>query len=153
MIMPEIVIGKSPLETFGAGSCEVVTSMDVIEHVVDDAAFLRELRQMATKAVYVSTPNLTRSGARNSHHAREYTIPEFANIFRPSEMWVGSPDGWYHRTLMLSLDGDQMRHGLTGESWPIGNVPAEYVFNQGSPDGLVWGHFCAVFAPSTGSQP
>ena len=102
---------------------DVVTCIDVIEHVVDDVPFMEELKAIARKAVYVSTPNFARSKAKNEHHAREYTIGEFAEAFKPDEIWVSYPDGWY------------MRQRLP---WPCAE-------NHGAPDGHEWPHFCGVF--------
>lgn len=102
---------------------DIVTAIDVIEHVVDDVPFMAQLRAIARKAVYVSTPNFARSKARNEHHAREYTIGEFAEAFKPDEIWVSYPDGWY------------MRQRLP---WPCAE-------NHGAPDGHEWPHFCGVF--------
>jgi 2-polyprenyl-3-methyl-5-hydroxy-6-metoxy-1,4-benzoquinol methylase len=147
--IPQMTIGTSPLKSFGPASCDVVTCIDCIEHVVDDATLIDEMKAMATEAVYVSTPNFSRSGAGNHCHAREYTIDEFANVFEPDEIWVASPDGWYHRTLLLKrehLDGrfPQVTNEYDGTSWELGAVP-ERRFNDGSPDGLEWAHFCGVF--------
>lgn len=121
--MPWIRIGDSPLAEYGPDAFDVVTCIDVIEHVVDDIPFLDELKQIARKAVYVSTPNFTRSQCRNEHHAREYTIAEFAEAFHPDEIWVSWPDGWFARRRM---------------PWPCAE-------NFESPDGKDWPNFCAVF--------
>ena len=122
---------KLPSEIYGRRMTpyDVVTCIDVIEHVVDDLPFMEELKRLATKAVYVSTPNFARSKARNEHHAREYTIGEFAEAFKPDEIWVSYPDGWY------------MRQRLP---WPCAE-------NHGAPDGHEWPHFCGVFY--TGEKP
>lgn len=143
--IPQMTIGNSVLAAFGPDSCDIVTCLDAIEHVVDDATLIDEMKAMATQAVYVSTPNFSRSQAANSCHAREYTIAEFASIFQPNEIWVASPDGWYHRTLLLRRAGPTVENVITGEGWLLGQVPNDRRFDDGSPDGLEWGHFCGVF--------
>ena len=140
----------------------VIVGQDTIEHVLEDKAFFGELLQIAKTAVYISTPNLSRAGGKNGYHAREYTIAEFVNVFRPDELWVASPDGWYHLQQLLEYRSsgwptttttppDGTSHPghvaclLSGETWPEGQVPLDHVFNEGSPDKLEWAHFCGVF--------
>lgn len=151
--LPGMTIGRSPLEAFGPASCDVAVSLDAIEHVVEDIPFVRELRKLATQAVYITTPNFSRSQARNTYHAREYTIGEFVKAFLPDELWVASPDGWYHRTWLLERQGDRYRHRLSGESWSLEDFPEQHAFNQGSPDGLEWAHFCGVFLRGPDTNP
>lgn len=120
---PKTIIDAGPVEPIGGIAVDVVTCIDVIEHVVNDVPFMKELKHWATKAVYVSTPNFLRSQARNQHHAREYTITEFAETFKPDEIWVSYPDGWAFRQQL---------------PWPCGEA-------YNSPDGDPWPHFCGVF--------
>lgn len=120
---PLTLIDATPRNVLYQKTPDIITCIDVIEHVVDDVPFMAELRAIARKAVYVSTPNFARSKAKNEHHAREYTIGEFAETFKPDEIWVSYPDGWY------------MRQRLP---WPCAE-------NHGAPDGHEWPHFCGVF--------
>lgn len=62
-------------------SFDVVVSLDVIEHVEDDRAFLAELFRVARRAVFVTTPNYAMSFNRNPYHVREYTPREFGRLF------------------------------------------------------------------------
>ena len=153
--LPQMTVGESPLAALGANAADVVTCMDTIEHVLEDKALFHELLQLAP-TVYISTPNLARAGGKNGYHAREYTIAEFSNIFRPDELWVASPDGWYHLQQLLDTPATttpampdspsrSVRCLLTQETWPAGQVPLDHVFNEGSPDKLEWAHFCGVF--------
>lgn len=132
---------------------DVVTCMDVIEHVVDDVAFLSHLRRIvkptATARLYVTTPNWTRSRARNVHHARELTIPQFLSIYRPDELWAASPDGWHHRT---QLTGPGPRSSLrilkgkrANEIIPYAEVPHDLVFTDTTVDGHEWPHMLGVW--------
>jgi SAM-dependent methyltransferase len=66
------------------GVFDTITSFEVIEHVQDDHAFLREIRRVAAPGALVclSTPNrLVASGGRekplNRFHVREYLGEEF----------------------------------------------------------------------------
>jgi hypothetical protein len=58
------------------GRFDAVTSFDVIEHVEDDATFLRAIRDKAARAAFVTTPNWHINKCRSTHHWREYTPHE-----------------------------------------------------------------------------
>lgn len=107
-------------------SYDVVCCCDVIEHVENPQALMRTLLRVARQAVYVTTPNFNRSKCSNPYHVKEWTIDEFRKEFNPSEIWVASPDGWHNRQLLT-------------EGRPM---------NWGSPDGMQWAHFCAIFNKS-----
>lgn len=72
---------------FGDGSFDTVVAFEVIEHVEDDLALLRETKRIAGEAglVLLSTPNRSvSSGASpkplNPFHVREYGIEEFCQL-------------------------------------------------------------------------
>lgn len=109
----------------------IVTCIDVIEHVVDDVSFFRRLLNMTSKKLFITTPNFSRSRARNTAHCREFTISQFMNIFSPHELWVASPDGWFH---LQKLIGDDYNH-----------FPLDKVWNDNSVDDLEWAHMCGVW--------
>jgi SAM-dependent methyltransferase len=74
---------------FASQSFDAIISFEVIEHIDDDVAFLRDLRRLArpNALIAVSTPNkLVSSGDRsvplNPFHVREYVIDEFARLLR-----------------------------------------------------------------------
>lgn len=54
-------------------------SFQVIEHIKDDARFVREVQRVLKKGgkFIVSTPNIKMSLTRNPWHIREYTAAEF----------------------------------------------------------------------------
>lgn len=142
---------------------DVVTCMDVIEHVVDDVLFLLQLLTVARSRVYVSTPNYTRSKAANHHHARELTIPQFLRHYRPDELWVGSPDGWTHRTLLTRAFSD---HGLPygkhftiscgrhqGSVMAFDHISDDLSFTDTTVDGLEWPHMLGVWHHTSVTSP
>lgn len=80
-------------------SFDVVVSMDVIEHVQDDRAFVADLFRVARKAVFVTTPNYAVSRNRHPYHVREYTPAEFEQLFRGYghlQLYAGSAHGFEH---------------------------------------------------------
>jgi 2-polyprenyl-3-methyl-5-hydroxy-6-metoxy-1,4-benzoquinol methylase len=98
--MPDMYVGDSALKLFLMFMrYEVVTCIDVIEHVANDLQLFDELRQLSLMSVYISTPNRLHSGCLNEHHAREYTVAEFVAAFKPDEIWGGSSDGWVRERL------------------------------------------------------
>ena len=73
---------------FPADSFDIVTSMDVIEHVVHHEEFLASLLRVARECVMLSTPNWNRHRCRNKYHVREYTPAEFKLLInRPDAVW------------------------------------------------------------------
>ena len=144
----------SPLDQIPDKSYDVVTSYDVIEHIIEDVEFFNNLIRIAKETIIITTPNFTRSQARNHCHCREYTIPQFVNIFIPNELWVASPDGWIHRTLLL----ERVDTGITNYeknftyidrtrpdvqySFPIDE---KLSFTHSTVDGNEWAHMCGIF--------
>jgi hypothetical protein len=134
-------------------SYDVVTAMDVLEHVVDDFDFLSDLRRIATREVIITTPNGHRSHCQNVAHCREYTIPQFANVFAPDELWTGSPDGHVHITRLLTRHAGAYRvdavqgpdNLISVPTLPVlEKIPFDYRFNL-TVDGEEWPHITAVF--------
>lgn len=83
---------------FDDDAFDVVTSIDVIEHVPDYHAFLRELIRVARRAVVVSTPNRRPEhtnpdgSPRNHWHLREWSRDELDAILREHTVHVE----WHH---------------------------------------------------------
>jgi SAM-dependent methyltransferase len=79
-------------------SFDVVTTIDVIEHVDDYDTFLRELCRVARRAVVVSTPNRRPEftnpdgSPRNHWHLREWSRPELEAILAAHPARID----WYH---------------------------------------------------------
>ncbi len=70
-----------PLD-FADGSFDFVISFQVIEHIEDDAAFVREIARVLRPGgrFIVSTPNAPMSLTRNPWHVREYRIDELRRL-------------------------------------------------------------------------
>lgn len=113
-----------------AGRYDIVLSVDVIEHVINDIEFFNKLKSITLKKLYIITPNFSRSLARNPAHCRELTISQFVNTFKPDELWVASPDGWFNL-----------------QQYPIGKneQPLNKIWNYNSVDKLEWAHMCGVW--------
>ncbi|MGE0420512.1 MAG: class I SAM-dependent methyltransferase, partial [Acetobacteraceae bacterium] len=68
---PEVMIG--PIEEIQDKSYDVLTCIDVIEHIEQDEAFVQQMGRVARETVFVSTPNWTASRCQWPYHVREYT--------------------------------------------------------------------------------
>ena len=75
-------------------SFDIVTAIDVIEHVLDDRNFFDHLCRIARSAVFLSTPNYLVSQGENPFHAREYTPDELRELVgdRKVEVYTASGD-------------------------------------------------------------
>jgi len=82
-------IEKGLADALPDGSFDVAAAMDVIEHVEDDAMFLKQLLRIARKAVFLSTPNWDRFHCDNRFHFREYTADELTVLLagHRTEAW------------------------------------------------------------------
>jgi ubiquinone/menaquinone biosynthesis C-methylase UbiE len=73
---------------FPDATYNVLTCIDVLEHVPDYRAFIAEMLRVARRAVVISTPhrraeNTNADGTpTNYHHLREWTYPELALILK-----------------------------------------------------------------------
>ena len=142
------------LENFTDNSFDVVTCVDVIEHVVEDLELMRQMKRVARETVFVTTPCYARSRCGNIAHCREYTIPQFSNIFEPTRLWSASPDGKVHRTLLLEREGNRIFNYSPSGPENIRNaeaiiyykkIPLETTFRE-TVDGQEWAHICAMFS-------
>jgi SAM-dependent methyltransferase len=71
------------LDTLPSKSFDLVVSIDVVEHVEDDARFVRQLARIARQAIFLTTPNWTITRCTWPYHLREYTPREFCNLLSP----------------------------------------------------------------------
>lgn len=92
---PDVTIGH--IEGFADKSFDVVTCIDVIEHVEPDAEFVRQIGRIARETVFVSTPNWTLSRCTWEFHVREYTPRHLRTLLGSIgrvEMLKGEPSGY-----------------------------------------------------------
>ena len=74
---------------FATGRLELIVAFEIIEHLDDAEAFLRELRRVLDPSglLILSTPNrlyyTDDRGEINPFHRREFSYPEFEEILRP----------------------------------------------------------------------
>lgn len=80
----KFVAGHLPPLPFADNSFDAVVSFQVIEHIEDDAFFLRELHRvlMPGGVALVTTPNRKLTLSRNPWHVREYLAGELLEIAR-----------------------------------------------------------------------
>jgi hypothetical protein len=91
---PKIMI--RPIESIPDRSFDVVTSVDVVEHVEKDEYFVEHLVRIARDAVFLTTPNWTASRCVWPYHLREYTPRELAQLLAPHgdvTLFKGDPSG------------------------------------------------------------
>ncbi|MBQ4280164.1 MAG: class I SAM-dependent methyltransferase [Rikenellaceae bacterium] len=71
-----------PLTGIPSNSFDYVITFQVIEHIKNDFAFLKEIHRVLRPGgrLIVSTPNKKMSLTRNPWHVREYTPDEFKNL-------------------------------------------------------------------------
>ena len=73
-------VERQAVEDVATRSADFVLAIDVLEHVEDDRAFLRQLARIARTGVFITTPNWNRFHASNRFHVREYTPLELQAI-------------------------------------------------------------------------
>ena len=78
-------VANIPIDMLRSKSFDVVTCMDVIEHVENDVEIFFEMFQVARKLIVLSTPNWNTSRCQNKYHYREYTPQELTKILGAHE--------------------------------------------------------------------
>jgi len=73
-----------PLGPFADNSFDIVITFQVIEHIQDDVAFLKEIHRVLKPGGFamITTPNRPMSLSRNPWHIREYTGRELGDLSR-----------------------------------------------------------------------
>lgn len=71
-----------PLAAFAENSFDCVVSFQVIEHIQNDVAYLKEIHRVLKPDGFalITTPNRPLSLSRNPWHIREYTADELTNL-------------------------------------------------------------------------
>ncbi len=73
-----------PLHGLPDNSYDTVVSFQVIEHIADDRAFLKEIHRVLKPGgkAFITTPNREMTLTRNPWHIREYTADELTQLAR-----------------------------------------------------------------------
>ncbi|CAM3756640.1 class I SAM-dependent methyltransferase [Smaragdicoccus niigatensis] len=115
------------------GSIDIVVNFQVIEHLWDQAQFLRECHRVLTVggALLISTPNrITFSPGRdtplNPFHTRELNAAELDELLVEAGFRVEAMLGVHHGARLRELDAKhggsiidaQIERALAGEPWP-----------------------------------
>jgi len=113
-----------------AGSVDVVTSLQVIEHLWDQPRFVRECARVLRPGgrLLITTPNrLTFSPGRdtplNPFHSREFSATEMAGLLTGSGFRVSALHGLRHRPRLSAVDA---RHGGTLVTAQLAAPPADW---------------------------
>jgi ubiquinone/menaquinone biosynthesis C-methylase UbiE len=77
-----IISGNIPPLPYPDNAFDCVVSFQVIEHIKDDHAFLKEISRVLKPSGFalISTPNRPMSLSRNPWHEREYTAQELTDL-------------------------------------------------------------------------
>ncbi len=71
-----------PFSDLADNSFDTIVSFQVIEHVKQDADFLKEIKRVLRPGgtAVLTTPNIKKTLTRNPWHIREYTAPELTDL-------------------------------------------------------------------------
>jgi hypothetical protein len=100
-----------------------VTAFDVVEHVPEDLLFLRQLANLAMESVFITTPNIFRTGGTYVYHIREYRPTEFMDILdrmglEVRRIWAMYPEGIKLTTRQELTAREQEPHNFCIEYLP-----------------------------------
>ncbi|WP_024799476.1 methyltransferase domain-containing protein [Nocardia sp. BMG51109] len=148
----EMVQGNLAGLPFDAASVDVVVNFQVIEHLWDQAQFLRECFRVLRPGgeLLISTPNrITFSPGRdtplNPFHTRELNAAELSELLVDAGFRVEVMAGVQHGPGLVALDEKwggslidaQIERALAGEAWPA-ELAAD-VAAVGTEDFVLWG--------------
>ena len=73
---------------FGTSTFEVITCFELIEHIVEQAALLKEITRLLTigGVMVLSTPNRNRTSGKNPYHLKELYFSELTSLVAESRM-------------------------------------------------------------------
>lgn len=139
----------TPLKEIPSDSFDIVTSMDVVEHVENDKVFISNLVRIAKYSVFITTPNWTISRCQWPYHLREYTPEELENLLKPYgtvKLFKGSADG----TIVYPIKFVKLYHIANKlRSHPITSFPTRCI-NRLLPDNWrILGHNAALLEISS----
>lgn len=99
----------TPLKSIHSNSFDIVTSIDVVEHVENDKEFISDLVRIAKYSVFITTPNWTISRCQWPYHLREYTPEELEKLLKPYgtvKLFKGNFDG----TVVYPIEFTKLYH-------------------------------------------
>jgi ubiquinone/menaquinone biosynthesis C-methylase UbiE len=78
----KFVQGNVPPLDFEANTFDSAITFQVVEHIKDHHAFIREIHRVLKPGgkLVITTPNIKMSITRNPWHIREYTVDQFRNL-------------------------------------------------------------------------
>jgi hypothetical protein len=125
-------------------SYDVVTSIDVIEHVEEPEAFASRLAAIAREAVFLTTPNWTAGRCLWPYHLREYTPVELERLLQglgAVSLFKGTPSG----SRVFPVLHRRAFHGFNAlRNWGPTSFAARCV-NSAVPDGYkIQSHLAAL---------
>jgi len=94
-------------------SYDIVTAVDVIEHIEEDINFIKDLIRVARHKIFITTPNYTASRCSWPYHVREYMPHQLVQLFQEK----GS-----YRLYKGSCKGDEV--------YKVQNMKLYYFFNK-----------------------
>jgi hypothetical protein len=121
-----------PLSELESAAVDVCVAVDVVEHVVDDAAFVADLARIARRRVIITTPNWTASRCAWPYHVREYTPRQLRTLCEPFgrvRMWKGEPTGKSRYPIRFTAGNDLLNRARVTP----GLSTASRVFNRALP--------------------
>jgi hypothetical protein len=117
----DVFIGS--LSKIPSGAVEIVTSIDVVEHVEEPEAFVSDLVRVASVGVFLTTPNWTAGRCLWPYHLREYTPGEFYSLLRPygrCRFFKGTPSG----SEVYPIENERLFQLLNSlRVWPLTSFP------------------------------
>ncbi len=143
----DVVTGELGPDTFEAGSFDVVTLWDVIEHVPDPKAMLERIAPLLAPAglLLLKTPNID-----GLYPALSYRVAESVGFWGHPE-----PPGHLYQFSAGTLSGMLRVIGFSPVAAHQQRIPLSYSF--GPPSGWIrslrWACYCALFLPISAIGP
>ncbi len=113
--LKEFGVEKVDIKDVPDKSYDIVSCVDVIEHVKDDIDLLNDLKRVARELVFVTTPNYNFTKCNNRYHYREYTPEEFIERLNPTRLFTTTASGAKQVEIIdIEKQKDQFKQHLCG---------------------------------------
>ena len=110
---------------FASSTFEVITCFEVIEHVAEQHALLREMTRLldASGVMVLSTPNRKRTSGKNPYHVKELSLAELTELIARTGLTCIERSGqhWGLRPTVL-----RRIYGIRRAIYSIENAPGAY---------------------------